>query len=44
MISGAGMGGHGGALGAFDLLELVDGVRLAVLAAADAFREQVLNV
>jgi hypothetical protein len=40
----AGMRGHRRPLGAFDLLEFVDGCGLAVLAAANPFRDQVLNV
>ena len=44
MISAPGLAAMRGALGALDLLELVDRRALAVLAPADALREQVLNV
>src|ERR1017187_8352244 len=40
----AGMRGHGGTLGALNLLELVDCLRLAVLAAADALSKEARNV
>src|SRR5260370_13638959 len=38
------MTGHRRAFGAFDLLKFIDRLRLAVLAAADSFRKQILNV
>ena len=44
MISDAGVRGQGGALGAFDLLKFIDRRGLAVLPAANAFGEQILNV
>src|SRR3954467_8487033 len=41
---GAGICGEGGALGAFDFFELIDGGGLAVLLPADAVGEEILNV
>ena len=41
---GAGIRRHCGALGPFDLLELVDRLRLPVLATANPLRKQALNV
>src|SRR5262245_56941494 len=41
---GARMSGHGGALGALNFLEFINGSRLAVLASANAVGKQVLNV